>query len=685
MPTNATISAATSGNPKQGCPDNFGVTFLNGITSCYLSLSKSGVEETTYARQLVGASFQWAQLIPQSYGSGVYTAVAYDAISGGNVIGTSDVFTVVQSTLPSLPLAADAVVQTIGDSTTAQYYSQTPSPGYDGMTTEMRWMAIYARLAGYPADFSIWPNYHNFAINSNERYAGGGAYYGVTGDTSSPNGTNPGFTTRIYSALVQRPKILFVQVTVNDILQGISTTTAIANYQQIANRATLAGCIVVFCMLRPGSSGTLNSGRQADRVTINNGVAAICGSVTGCYFWDMSPEYTLAIGGASAYNNANPILDQDLIITVHPTAQGAAKEAASLATRMTALNIFSSSNNYPVAIYTNAAAYFNYTSFPNFNGGNNAGVTLTNGASGTWLNGISAVSGGGSSATTVVGSTEANGGTGGNSQVLTITPGSTGAQTITTTMVGPTRSAPYTGYAGLVECMMEVEITTDTEALISAVSLNLEGDFGSPAMTLHYDGPGAMPATAGDTPPVPSTPQTWWLWGRTRVPLECTLIDYKLLIAVNATSKTAVAVVKIKRHYLRQYTADPRLTRMLPQAPTISVVGGSVGGSVPLRVEYAGSGVTSVGFRAYYKAKNSSAGFVYFGDFFPKPGVTGFNFNVTGLTGGTTYEFRIHSLNYGNELGGGNGAYYLESSPSNIITVAAVSGSGGIIQGSVIC
>lgn len=675
------FTAADSGNPKQGCPDNWGVTFSGGTTSAYLSLSKGGVEETAYARELVDTTYQWALLTPQSSGSG-YTVVAYTAITGGSVISTSSSFTVAASSLPSLPLAETDKLAAIGDSTLAQGFILTGNPvnsSIQSLTTTALPLAL--NTLGFPVDSKIWPNYHYTSDNlASERAGGGGMLDAISSDATEPRGSGgdvtafPGFISRLNRILVQRPQLLIVTVTCNDILTSVATATTIANYQSIADRAILSGCRVLFGMMRPcGISAGTN---QTNRVAINDAIATICSTVTGCEFWDPSPVYTRSGGGPSAYNDTSATVDGDVTVGVHPTTLGAYGEAAAFIARVGTLGLFDSSANYALTVYDNAAGETSMTVAPDFNTGNNAGVSLSSGASGTFLNGIIAAAGAGTSKTSMVGSTASNPDTGGKMEVLTLTPAGTGAQSISVTMDGPTRSAPYTGYSGYAEAMMEVDIDTDTEALVSALSFQAGSLFGPTFYSLYYDGPATLAAGAANNAPIPSGVKKVWLYALFFIDIRNNNTQYKLIAQLDATGRTADAVIKIRRHYLRELDlVDYRENRLLPNRPvSLTVIGGSAGGRIPLQAVLDLSGVLPQGLRWWRRQVAASGnGWVYGGDVYVAPGVSTVNFIADGMTGGQQYDIKIQALRYGGTLASGFGRYHLESSDLVYTTITAAS------------
>lgn len=687
MTTDITFSAGDSnGNAKQGCPENFYVTFLNGVTTCYVSLSCNGVEETAYSRATVTTAYQWVMLIPQSYGTNNYTVVAYDASTGGNVIGTSASFDVEQSIIPTvgnggLPLPGGSKCVIIGDSTLAQCYTQVPASYDYASSYENRWAGLWPALMGYPVNVDIWPNYHVLSPTNPDRYAGGGAIYGVSGDATEPIGTTPGasatpgFITRFYSLLLLRPQIVIFVVTANDPGNGIATATTIANYEMMANAFLLSGCIVLFQLMRP--SGLVTSGNRNDRVTDNVALYNFANSTAGCYWWDLSPVYTTTPGGIpSSYNDSSAVLDGTLTVGLHPTPQGGIAEANSFIARVNALGLFDTSYNGATEIYDNAEGYTSYTTAPNFNSGNNAGVTLTNGASGTWLTGISAVAGPGAAKSTIVGSTEANATTGGYSQVMTLTPGDTGAQIMTITMEPCfTRSTPYAGSELNVQSMMEIEITTDSENFINCLCLSFEGYFGSPLHDYFRNGTIGMTSSTSNTPLPLSGAQTWWMRCQLRMDKWLSLLESRLIINVDATSRTAAATVKIKRHYEREYPVDSRLNWYLPGRPTISQNGASYSSNTPIIVNLPTDGTAANGIRWWYRTASANTGWTYGGDIILNPSVAQYSFVVPGLTAGTAYDFRISALRYAGVLGAGYGIYHAEGETSNYIRITPSSAS----------
>lgn len=670
MPTDVTFSPVPdSGSAKQGVPDNYGITFLNGRTTCYCSLSKGGVEETTYSRVTVTTALQWAQLIPQSSGSN-YTVVAYDASSGGNVVGTSSSFTVSSSSLPSLPLAGDAVLRVLGDSTIQYCYTFT---GFNrvGAQTNSQWLPIAMRMLGYPVDISIWPNYHGTG-NANESGQGGGAIDGLGGDQTIPHtylGEDyPGYLSRLSRNLIERPQLLIVQVTVNDPANAVSTATSIANYQTIADAVTLAGCRVLFVLMRPLSSAY--SSIQADRVTINNGVVSICGSVSGCDYWDPSPVYTRGIGGPSAYNDPEAIVENNQIIGFHPTPKGAKDEAISFIARATTLGLFGT-DNYALTIFNNVAGETNLTQQPIFNGGT-GGVTLNSGASGTWATGISIASGSGATNTTVVGSVVANSDTGGYSQRMTLTPGGTGSQATATTFVIP--AASITGYIGWIEMMMEVDIVTDTESLIQSISLNAFSR--SNAAGTYIDGENTSSVAAGYTLPAPTGVEKYWhycrFWcdGFQNSSINSLLVLYTLNVRVDVTGRGADAVVDIRRHYCRKLQlTDPKDARYLPDPVSIATTGNYNANSMPMRATFSGSGVKPQGVRWFYRItplNNLTSTWNYGGDAYIIGTAGTCDFTVTGLTNAKRYDIKAEALRYGGTLALGLGNYYAEGTETTM-------------------
>jgi lysophospholipase L1-like esterase len=77
--------------------------------------------------------------------------------------------------------------------------------------------------------------------------------YGVDGDTTS------GMLSRLNTALAQNPKVICVMGGINDIIRGVSVSTAFNNLRQILIRSKAAGVIVVMESTLHTGSGYPNS------------------------------------------------------------------------------------------------------------------------------------------------------------------------------------------------------------------------------------------------------------------------------------------------------------------------------------------------------------------------------------------------------------------------------------------
>lgn len=653
-------ASSDSGSPKQGCPDNWGAIFTNGVTTAYCSLSKNGVEETYYSRFQIDTAQPWAYLIPQSFGTD-YTVVAYDAATAGNVIGTSASFSVDQAILPTLPIPETSKVVILGDSTTQQNYTLNANPAYANAINLNRYAGYAPRLMGYPANWQIWPAYHN--SNGGDGVPNGGAAEGVSSDASLPYPTHPGFTNRLYRILEQRPDLLIVTVSANDVnASGYTAAQCIAAYQAIADQATRAGCIVMFAMMRAGGVSD-----QTMRVAINNGVASICGSVTGCYFYDPCTIYTKVGGGMSSYNDPTPTVDDDLINGPHPTPRGGRLEADVLVSKCQAINLFGS-NNYCLTVYNNAAGEQVLSLYPNFNGGNNPSPTLTGNITGTILNGFTRADAPSGVNSTVVASVVANPDTGGNSQQFTITPAGTGLQFLSCTTPNQTIS----GYLGYLECMTEIDIISDTENMIMSIQYKSDSRATGGSFQAATDGEPITTTLLEDTPPPYSGTQKFWFYHHYFCDGTQTINLQTWNFILNATSKTANVVVQIKRHMCRKITIaanNPRTLRILPLGGTTERVA-STSGTITARLKYASTGVKPQGAR-FYTRQNNNFGWTYRGEAYSAPGDTGVSYTITGLTPDGVYSVRAVPLRAANVLPYGTGKFYCEGTPGNVVLMQA--------------
>ncbi len=666
--TGLSLGLALSGSPQQGIPDNFGVSFVTA-TSTYLSLAAAGVEESATGRIQATSTFPYALLTPQS--SGTYTVRAYNASSGGTQVGESASFTVAASTVNTGTLSSSASIEVFGDSTIASNID-TAAPTHAAVYLTDRWFA-YGQSLISSGGYDMWPNYH--AGTGNEGTAGssvGGSLDGVVGDTTLGYGSNgnstafPGYLSRLARVLMQRPAVTFVQVTVNDIGTGSSagiTTAAqsIANYTTIGDALTRAGSRVVFIMMRPFPSGTLDgAANHQRRIDINNGVASYCAGISGCLILDFGSIY----GTGGSYSADPSPFNTNYISGFHPTNLGAMLEANYYQTWATSNNLFASGFNHARDdVYSGSGT--SVVVYPTFSG-TNAGTTLTLGCTGTFANGIRSCAGTNVASTTVTGSIISNSDTGGSAQRITLGPVGTGLQTFKINLERIT--TPILGYVGYLQGMVEIKITTDTEGLINGINGVFSAtDNASLVNSNRQDLILDTNSAASGFWPVQATSTTYWLeWSAWLDGLQ-TKIDPSITFQVRPSGKSANAVIDIMRQQERKVTTDVRQTHFVPKAPT------SVAslGSNSFRVTLDKTGPVPTAVRYWYRPATGNSSWIYAGEVVVTPGATTVDYSISGLTASTSYYTKAAQIENTGLLLGGYGRFSNEGTPSTPLQFTA--------------
>ena len=661
-----TLTLPASGSPQQGIPDNIGAVFSgSGYSTAYIVLSKAGTDEGT--RQQVTTGSPWALVIPQS--SGTYVAKAYDALSGGNQIGQTASFTIAASTVSVAGLSSSSRTAFFGDSTmAADATGANPTHTTSGMGT--RWIT-YGHAAVSLPGVTIWPMYRALsagAAGAESTAFGngvGGSIDAVVGDQTVAGGTSgnvnatPGFLNRLPRSLMLRPNIVFIQVTVNNIANGRSTANTIADYSTIIDAYTLAGTRVVMVAMRPFPSGTLDSSHQA-RIDVNNGVKSKVDATTGALWLDFGSVY----GSGGSYNTDPSPFTANLISGYHPTNLGERAEADYFASWAAANNLLASGYIHARdSVYTSSDT--SVIAYPTFSG-TNASVSLATNASGTWANGIRVASGPGTGGTfsTAVGSIETNSDTGGSMQRIDIAPAGSGLQYVTVTLERPTSITSYVGY---IVGMMEVDVVTDTEGLITGVMGNATAA-NSASQTTAYGSSGEAETADSSTTSGGWTGATrkYWLSYSMWCDGTQTKIDPAVKLQLRPSGKSATATVRIRRHQVRKLTTDPRVARGLCKPPTVTLNSG-----LSFNVALPSTGATPTAIRMWYCPNAGTQSWVWAGDTILTPGQTSANITITGPTTGTAYRVFAAGLTACGTLGSGYGAAYGEGTPSAPVTFTA--------------